>query len=84
MKAATAPATGESLFAGYINAKELCRQIGQFKGGRPLARRTLERWHNLRIGPPRVRVGRTVVYRIEDVRAWLEGQSGRKPKRRRV
>ena len=78
MKPATAPATGESLFAGYINAKELCKQIGQMRGGRPIVRRTLERWHNLRIGPPRVRIGRTVVYRVEEVRAWLEEQSSRK------
>ena len=84
MTAATAPATGESLFSGYINAKELCRQIGQMRGGRPIVRRTLERWHSLRIGPPRVRVGRTVLYKVEDVRAWLQEQSSSKGKRRRA
>ena len=84
MKTATAPATGESLFSGYINSKEFCRLIGQIRGGRAIVRRTLERWHSLRIGPPRVRVGRTVLYKVEDVRAWLEEQSSSKRKRRKA
>lgn len=84
MKQATATATGGSLFEGYITAKELCKQIGQMKGGRPIARRTLERWHSLRVGPPRVRVGRIAVYRVDDVRAWLQEQSSRSRKRPRA
>lgn len=83
MKQTTAIATGGSLFEGYITAKELCKQIGQMKGGRPIARRTLERWHSLRVGPPRVRVGRIVVYRIDEVRAWLEEHSSRSFRKRR-
>ena len=85
MKQTTATATGSgSLFEGYITAKELCKQIGAMKGGRPIARRTLERWHSLRVGPPRVRVGRIAVYRVEEVRTWLEEQSSSKRKRRRA
>ena len=83
MKQAPATAKGGSLFEGYITAKELCKQIGQMKGGRPIARRTLERWHSLRVGPPRVRVGRIAVYRVDEVRAWLEEQSSRRFRKRR-
>ncbi len=36
--------------------------------------RTLHRWHVLRIGPPRVAIGRTVLYRRESVRQWLESR----------
>ncbi len=84
MKQATATATGGLLFEGYITAMELCKQIGQMKGGRPIARRTLERWHSLRVGPPRVRIGRIAVYRVDDVRAWLQEQSSRSRKRPRA
>lgn len=34
-------------------------------------RRTLDRWHNQRIGPPRVRVGRKVLYIREAVLDWI-------------
>lgn len=34
--------------------------------------RTLSRWHALRVGPPRCKVGRTVLYRKPAVEAWLE------------
>ncbi len=85
MRQTTATATGNgSVFAGFITAKELCKQIGQMKGGRPIARRTLERWHALRVGLPRTRVGRIQVYRVEEVRAWLEEQSSRRGKRPRA
>ena len=34
--------------------------------------RTLNRWHALRVGPARCKVGRTVLYRRGAVEAWLE------------
>ena len=33
--------------------------------------RTLARWHALRAGPPRVRAGRRVLYRRDDLLTWL-------------
>lgn len=33
--------------------------------------RTLSRWHALRVGPSRVKVGRTILYRQAAVEAWL-------------
>lgn len=34
-------------------------------------RRTLDRWHARRIGPPRIQVGRKIYYRRDAVRDWL-------------
>ncbi|WP_281709118.1 helix-turn-helix domain-containing protein [Phaeobacter italicus] len=33
--------------------------------------RTLSRWHALRVGPARCKIGRKVLYRREAVDAWL-------------
>lgn len=50
---------------GFLRRKELAQQLG-------LSPRTIDRWQALRQGPPRVCVGRTVLYRIEAVRLWLQ------------
>ena len=34
--------------------------------------RTLSRWHALRVGPARCKVGRTILYRKTAVEAWLD------------
>lgn len=36
--------------------------------------RTLEAWRYRRVGPPFVRVGRTVRYPINELEKWLEAQ----------
>jgi len=59
-----------SVLAGFITPSELCRQLGK-------TRRTLDRWHSLGLGPPRVRVQRMILYRVEDVRAWLTAHEER-------
>lgn len=33
--------------------------------------RTLDRWHLLRIGPPRITLGRQVRYRVSALEAWI-------------
>lgn len=35
---------------------------------------TLRYWRRIGEGPPSFKVGRRVVYKLEDVEAWLEGQ----------
>lgn len=35
--------------------------------------RALRRWHALRKGPPRIKIGRKIHYREPSVREWLEG-----------
>jgi predicted DNA-binding transcriptional regulator AlpA len=49
---------------GYIRSQELADQLG-------LSPRTIHRWEALRKGPPRVCVGRTILYRVDSVREWL-------------
>ena len=49
---------------GYLRREELAEQFG-------LSPRTIDRWEALRKGPPRVCVGRTILYRIDAVCEWL-------------
>ena len=39
-------------------------------------RRTIDRWHSRRIGPPRIKIGRKVFYRRQAVRDWLLASEG--------
>jgi len=52
---------------GYLRREELAQQFG-------LSPRTIDRWEALRMGPPRVSVGRTILYNIQSVREWLVNQ----------
>ena len=61
------PAGHPEILEGYLRRDELAAQLGR-------CRRTLERWHSLRIGPPRIVIGRMVLYRVESVRKWLAAQ----------
>ena len=36
-----------------------------------VSERTLNRWHALRVGPPRITVGRTILYRSDAFEKWL-------------
>lgn len=49
----------------YISRDELARQLGK-------SVRTLDRWYTMRIGPPRTKVGKSVLYRKASVVKWLE------------
>jgi hypothetical protein len=55
---------------GYLRREELARQFG-------LSPRTIDRWEALRKGPPRVCIGRTILYKVESVRDWLRSSEGR-------
>jgi hypothetical protein len=55
-----------SIMAGYVTPKGLAKPLG-------VTERTIARWHHFREGPPRVEFGRKVFYRLESVKAWLEG-----------
>ncbi len=67
-------ATGDSPWAkqpphaqflgGYVTEVECAKELG-------ISRRTLQRWHRLREGPPRTLVGKKIMYRREAVAAWL-------------
>lgn len=44
-------------------------EVAQMLG---ISTRTLNRWHALRYGPPRCKIGRIVLYRKLAIFAWLE------------
>ena len=57
---------------GFLRREELARQLG-------LSPRTIDRWQALREGPPRVHVGRTILYNVESVREWLRSREQKVP-----
>ena len=66
-----AAADDTGLLVGWLNRAELARELA-------LSVDTLQRWETRRMGPPCVRVGRKVLYRMEAVRDWLREQEARK------
>ena len=67
----TAPEVDSGLLTGWLNRTDLAREL-------TLSVDTLQRWETRRMGPPCVRVGRKVLYRMEAVRDWLREQEARK------
>jgi hypothetical protein len=57
----------EQLLDGYVSREELAKELGK-------ALRTIDRWETRRIGPPRVVIGRMILYRREAIRDWLLSQ----------
>ena len=55
----------DTVLTGYVTPCQLAAELG-------VSLRTLQRWHGLRCGPPRVTVGRTILYNVAAVRRWLE------------
>jgi DNA-binding transcriptional MerR regulator len=55
------------VLAEFMTIEELAAELGRNK-------RTLDRWDALGIGPPRTRMGRTVLYRRSSVQKWLVAQ----------
>ena len=51
----------------YITPEALAKELG-------ISNRTLERWRVSRIGPPRIKIGSTILYRRSAVRAWLDSR----------
>ncbi len=65
------PEADTGLLNGWLNRAELARELA-------LSVDPLQRWETRRMGPPCVRVGRKVLYRMEAVRDWLRDQEARK------
>jgi hypothetical protein len=57
----------EPILSEFLSKEELATELGRNV-------RTLDRWDVLGIGPPRTRVGRTVLYRRASVQEWLAAQ----------
>lgn len=76
-EAATVPgAGGGELLDGWITRAQLAVELA-------VSVDTLCRWDTRRIGPPSVRAGRKVLYRVEAVREWLHEQERKKSRGRR-
>jgi predicted DNA-binding transcriptional regulator AlpA len=47
--------------------------------------RTWYRWEAQRVGPPRLRIGRSIVYRVSDLKDWVDShlEHARRPRGRR-
>lgn len=71
------PDVDTGLLTGWLNRTDLAREL-------TLSVDTLQRWETRRMGPPCVRVGRKVLYRMEAVRDWLREQEARKAGASRV
>ena len=66
-----APEVDTGLLTGWLDRVDLAREL-------TLSVDTLQRWETRRMGPPCVRVGRKVLYRMNAVRDWLREQEARK------
>jgi hypothetical protein len=56
-----------TVLADYMTEEELARELN-------VTKRTLQRWHNRRIGPPRVMIGRKPFYRRGSVVSWIDNR----------
>jgi hypothetical protein len=59
-----APERAAPVLSEYLTQRELACELR-------VCKRTLDRWHASRIGPPRVTIGRKPMYRREAVAQWL-------------
>jgi len=55
---------GPLVLDGYLSREELAQQLD-------VNTRTIDRWESLGQGPPRVAIGRTILYKLDSVRDWL-------------
>ena len=62
-----AMSVSEHILSDYLTQAEAAVEL-------PRNPRTLERWHLLGIGPPRVRIGRQIFYRRSSLLKWLEAR----------
>ena len=71
------PEVDTGLLTGWLDRADLAREL-------TLSVDTLQRWETRRMGPPCVRVGRKVLYRMEAVRDWLREQEASKAGQKRT
>src|SRR5438270_13268968 len=57
----------DGLLYEYLTPEQLAAELGVHK-------RTLDRWHASRVGPPRLTVGRRPLYRRDAVTDWLRSR----------
>jgi DNA-binding transcriptional MerR regulator len=62
-----------TILEGYLKPAELAAQLG-------ITLRTLRRWEQKRIAPPRTAVERQIFYKVASVQAWMESREQRRKK----
>ena len=65
-----------ALMDGFISRQDLCLAIG-------ISERSLQRYDQIRSGPPKITIGNATWYRVTAVREWLTGRETGGPVRRR-
>lgn len=55
------------IFRGYLTKRQTAELLSK-------SEHTLDRWHRMRVGPVRTKIGATVLYREEALRAWVLAQ----------
>lgn len=65
-----ATADERALTRVYVGSTTVCKFLG-------ISPRTLKRMHQLRMGPPRTRIGRSYRYRASSLLSWLEEREER-------
>jgi predicted DNA-binding transcriptional regulator AlpA len=58
---------------GYLRREDLAKELS-------VSPRTIDRWQMMRMGPPRVHIGRTILYSAESVREWLRSKEQTSPR----
>ncbi len=58
----------------FIEKRDLAAQLGN-------SARTLDRWETRRLGPPRIKVGKKILYRKQSVIEWLASRERKEHKR---
>ncbi|MGI8568795.1 MAG: DNA-binding protein [Methylocella sp.] len=67
------------LLEGFLTELEFAHQIGR-------GIRTVQRWRQLRIGPPVTKIGKSTYIRVDSAKQWLQAQERetvRAPKKHR-
>jgi len=64
---------GRRILGDFLTEKELAAEIGR-------SVRHIKRWRAQGKGPSFARIGRTPVYRVEAVRAWIQSHERQMPK----
>lgn len=56
-----------SLLTNYLTRGQLAEALGR-------STRTLDRWQVQKVGPPRLKIGKLIIYSRERVQHWLDQQ----------
>lgn len=67
MEQNTEAEAGAKILDGIIEETDYCRARG-------ISLRTAQRERRMRKGPPHIRLGKKIYYRVSSVREWLEAQ----------